>query len=171
MWTTKNLLSIVEDFPGDFVVVGSILRKSKNPGDIDLITTKSLDSALKYFEKNYNITDIFQSGENQLFLTLNIKRKPIDINIWKTSKKDYPYFYFWLAYPKTFVQRVRGHFKKKGYLLNQYGLFKNGKKIRIKLEDKHNFVEEQIANGLFKKLRDLGYNYPYRTPEEQESKK
>jgi DNA polymerase/3'-5' exonuclease PolX len=137
-----KLKEFLDNLPRNYIIVGSILRGKKNPKDIDLITTKPLQN-------------------NRRIVKLYIPEIRKNVDIWYIKKNELPYGYFWLAYPKIFVTRVRGAFKRKGYLLNQYGLFKNNKKLNLKLKS---------YKDIFKLLQQLGYNYKYRSPKQEANK-
>lgn len=144
----------------NLTLVGSASRKKKEPNDIDLLSKGvPLSRIKKYFEDKYKIT-MKKNGKKYIEFDMKKARKTIRFNIWYSTKSNYELFYFWLAYPGTFNQRVRHAFKSKGWELSQNELINNkGKKVRIK-----------SYKDIFTRLKKLGFNYPYRTPEEQEFK-
>lgn len=142
-------------------LVGSAGRGKQEPEDIDFITKDvPLTKVRDYFKKTYDKYKKVSEGEKYLSFKINLNGKPQSFNIWFATKKEYPLFYFWLAYPGVFNQRVRGVFKKCGYTLSQHSLTDNkGKEIKI-----NNYKD------IFKQLQKLGYDYKYRTPKQEEKK-
>lgn len=159
MLTYEKVHTIVKGMPKYLMPVGSYLRKKKNPNDIDIISLRPLEQAKKYLKKKFKIVKTNEDGDRQYFIDIKRYNDIIPINVWYFTRKELPYAYFWLSYPKDFVIRVRGHLKQKGYKLSQFGLKKGEKNIRMKNNE-----------DFFKLLQKIGYNYPYRTPEEQEIK-
>lgn len=145
-------------FKNNIKIVGSIIRKKKNPSDIDMISLLPIDDFLTKLNKYYEFK-IIKKGERITFI--KIDNLP-DLNIWYVKKDELPYSIFWLSYPQLFVQRVRAAFKKNNLKLNQYGLFE-GKKQILKKEIKKN-------EDFFDLLKVLGYNYNYRSPAQEQKK-
>ena len=91
-------------------IVGSIRRKERNVHDIDLITSDKL------------IDD-----DNKKFIKFIYKSIPV--NIWRTD--DIQFTRIMRTFDKNDNIVIRSVAKHRGYLLNDYGLFKNGIKIPI----------------------------------------
>jgi len=114
-----------------FWVVGSTGRFKSKPEDIDYLTTTNLKNVFYAFKNYFTIIKVLEQGKKQLFFLINFKGKKIEINIWKTNSNDFEFAYFQYAFPKKNVIALRKKAKSLGYKLNQYGLFKNNKKIHI----------------------------------------
>lgn len=164
--TLKTASKIINSLPEYFIPVGSYIRNKKKIGDIDLISTKPISTAKKYLDSALNILEVYKKGKREYFFVALVGRQKIHFNIWYFTKSELPYGVFSLSYPKMFVARVRGAFKRNGYKLSQYGLYKGKKKISklagIKVKDNISFFE------ILKKA--FGYKYEYRSPVEQELK-
>lgn len=164
--TLRKAKSIISKLPEYFIPVGSFIRNKKKIGDIDLISLKPISTAKKYLDNHFDVLETYEKGKREYFFVAKIGNQKIHFNIWYFTKSELPYAFFGLSYPKMFVARVRGAFKRNGYKLNQYGLYKGKKKINqlsgIKIKDNKSFF--QILKKAF------GYNYEYRTPAQQELK-
>lgn len=144
---------IKETYPGHYIIVGSILRGAKEINDIDLISLVPIKKVHKEMNEMFPNHEVTQTGTKHHFFIHN----GVKFNIWYVTKKKLPYAYFWLSYPAAFNQRIRKHFKEKGYKLSQDGLYKDNQLIPIKYN-----------RDIFNLLNELGYNYKYRSAEEQE---
>lgn len=153
MITLNNALKLIKTFPKYLIPVGSVIRGKKNIKDMDFITTKKLNDVLQYFSDNFDIA-INKHGNKFIDFTLKLNH-PIGINIWKTTKKEYPFAYFARAYPVEFNRNIRMKMKRLGFKLNDKGLFDNNDKL----------ISVKNYKNIFK-LVDI----PYRTPQEQEIK-
>ncbi len=123
---------IYKKIPYDFYVVGSTGRFKSKPEDVDYLTMANLKDVLDAFKKHFKITKILEQGDKLLFFLILFEGKKVEINIWKTNPIDFQFAYFQYAFPKKNVIALRMKAKSLGYKLNQYGLFKNNKKIPIK---------------------------------------
>lgn len=167
--TLKKAKSIISNLPNYFIPVGSIAREKKRIGDIDLISLKPIKIAKKYLEDNLKILEVTSNPgkkNREFFFISKIGNQKIHFNIWYHTKLEFPYAYFVLSYPKSFVIRVKGTFKRNGYKLNQYGLYKGNKKI-----NKINGIIIKNNKSFFDILYNaFGYNYNYISPKKQELK-
>jgi len=156
--------------PKDWIPVGSYRRGQKILHDLDFLSM----SDLKYTKDMLNIIatigkkiEILYNPESHkhhneekrisFVLKLNFEKSScnvIKIDIFRTTKEDLPYALFHYTGSKNFNIRTRAHAKRLGYILNQYGLFKNGKKIHTnKIK-----TEKDLFNIL---------GVTYKTPEER----
>ncbi len=97
-------------------IVGSLRRKEKLINDIDLLVTKNI--TLPY--------TILKNGKyyKSFLLPNNVK-----LDLFFIKKKHLPFALFHYTGSKKYNIRIRAYVKKKGYLLNQYGLFRNKKLV------------------------------------------
>lgn len=126
------------------VIAGSYRRKLKECGDIDCLVTdtnnKLTDSVIHLFlnklKEKKLLTDDFGLGENK-YLGVGIDSKGIHRRIDFEFVKEYKNFTYELLYFTGGYQlnvAMRQKAKEKGMLLNQRGLYKNGKLIPAKSE-------------------------------------
>ena len=106
------------------IIAGSILRKVKNPVDIDIVLIpKDIDKIRKVMEEKFNAKFI-QGGEHRM--AFEIRR--VKVELYFASSKDFSAQVMSYTGPKGSSIGLRRIAKGKGLLLNQYGLFK-GKKL------------------------------------------
>lgn len=129
------------------VLVGSYRRNKPFIRDIDILfcthKENDIDDYIDYLKKTFNIW-IFANGENKVSFILqpysnsDIKYKA---DIFITTPENY---YSTLLY-STGSQfnniKMRARAKRMGLLLNQNGIFKNGKKINKVNDDEHKLFE------------------------------
>jgi DNA polymerase (family 10) len=120
----------------DIHVVGSIRRKCSVVNDIDLllVTTRYINNVFDkiYFDETYQYK-VNQCGERRCMIT--IKRpncNPIKCDIFYATKSELPYALLHFTGSAEYLQRIRYIAKRKGLLLNQYGLFSIGSDRPIK---------------------------------------
>ena len=132
----EQIEKIFTSFSKDIVLVGSYRRNKPFLRDIDILfkqtKTNTIDKLIKYLEKKFNNIWIYANGDDKVSFIFcphsdtNIKYKA-DIFI-----SDENTFYSNLLYTtgsKNHNIKMRAKARKMGYLLNQNGIFKNGKKI------------------------------------------
>lgn len=124
-----RLTKIVKEFPKYLYPVGSFIRKEPNPNDLDMISTKSLDEVLDFFENYYDVLDIPREGKKIATIIIKIGKERLKLNIWKADKETLPFFKLSYSYPRNFIIGLRRKAKTHGYLLNDNGLFKNKKRV------------------------------------------
>lgn len=120
-------------------IVGSVAREEDIVRDIDflVITPDKVNDFLKtiYFTNDKIIIDkISDCGDRKCFVYITIRGKKFKIDIFYAIKEDEPFALLHHVGPKSYLLRIRRLAKRKGYLLNQYGLFDrdSGNKIRDK---------------------------------------
>lgn len=134
------------NFSKDIILVGSYRRNKPFSRDIDILfkqtKTNTITKFINYLEKKFNNIWIYANGDDKVSFIFcpqsdtNIKYKA-DIFI-----SDENAFYSNLLYStgsKNHNIKMRAKARKMGYLLNQNGIFKNGKQI-----NKPNDNEEQL---------------------------
>jgi DNA polymerase (family 10) len=115
--------------PFRHVVCGSFRRKKKLISDIDiLVLDKDLES-IKEYMKSLNV-EFINSGDKQF----DIHYKDILINFRSTTEGGWGAGMLYLTGSGKFGVLIRGLAKKKGFKLNQYGLFKNDELIASSTE-------------------------------------
>ena len=107
----ENLINKLEnDYDMKCYIVGSIKRKEHIAHDIDFTTSNKL------FD-----------DDNKKFIKFTYKNIPV--NIWRTN--DVKFTKIMRTFSKNDNIVIRAVAKHRGYLLNDYGLFKNNVKIPI----------------------------------------
>jgi len=112
----------------NYEICGSYRRKSKQMKDMDILTT---DHPL--IKSNRII--LIRNGEirTKLLFKLSTSRY-IPIDIFYTTKESWIFSLLHLTGSANFNIQLRREAIKKGYKLNEYGLYKNNKSKRFKTE-------------------------------------
>ena len=117
----------------NFIIAGSYLMGKKESKDIDLIIIdKDINMILETLNKNGILIGILMKGKNSANILIKINNnyvRHIDIRIIK--KKYLPYYLLYFGSCVNFATWIRQKAKEKGYKLDQYGLYKNGKNINF----------------------------------------
>lgn len=116
----KELSGIIKNFE----VAGSFRRRKETIGDLDIILTKIDEASLKDFQ-------ILAKGEKKI--TAIYKNIHIDFRIVKNEEMGSSLQYF--TGNKEHNIRLRRIAQKKGYKLNEYGLFDEHNRININERD------------------------------------
>lgn len=136
-----------------FVPVGSWRRAAEYSHDIDLLSLEPLDKARDIIadigKATSRITILGEYSAGTAKTSLVIETKPpsdpnpefanlydpgcyvLHVDLFKTTEEDLPTALFHYTGSKQFNIRTRAHAKRRGYMLNQYGLFRAGKKIKV----------------------------------------
>lgn len=140
----KKIQKIFSDSCFDFKLAGSYKLGKKDSGDIDLIivTDKIKKNMLvKIIEKLYQENILFDNlssfpKENSTTYMGIAKFDKIfrHIDIHLVKKENLPYYMLYFGSGEIFSRYIRRIAKEKGYKLNEKGLFKNNKKIKVKKE-------------------------------------
>lgn len=124
--------------PVKLEIVGSLRRKVHQIKDIDFLIVSDDDVLINliFFDKDNHLLYIKDIVSGKSRRTVKFKYIPLNILIkvdfFQTNFKDYPYALFHYTGDKFYNIRIRAHVKKRGMLLNQYGLFTlSGKLIRV----------------------------------------
>ena len=94
-------------------IVGSLKRRENDIHDIDLVTTDKIFKTNKKFFK-FKLHDVH-----------------IPINIWRVPKSSLKFAKIMLTFNKNNSIVLRAVAKKRGYLLNNNGIYKDGKPTKI----------------------------------------
>ena len=123
----SEAFEIVKELSGmikNFEVAGSFRRRKETVGDLDIILTKIDEASLKDFQ-------ILAKGEKKI--TAIYKNIHIDFRIVKNEEMGSSLQYF--TGNKEHNIRLRRIAQKKGYKLNEYGLFEGNNRININEKD------------------------------------
>lgn len=125
------------------IITGSFLRKKPKVGDIDILFMSErngdIDKYLDYLSNTFkNRIWIYANGKDKVSFIFqpspasDIKYKA---DIFIANKHNYYTMLLYTTGSKNFNIRMRSQAKKMGLLLNQNGLYKNGKKINSHMDD------------------------------------
>lgn len=123
--------------PADrFKVVGSYRRKQKDSGDIDILITTKETSILAYVMKDEHLfVDYLSYGPRKT--SFLIRWSPDDVgqvDIKNIDEDSWASALLYFTGSKMFNVKIRAIAKMKGYKLNEYGLFKAGKRVLVSSE-------------------------------------
>lgn len=115
-------------------LVGSYRRKATTSKDIDIMIVsddiKIMDKYLKYLNKLFNHIYIYAKGADKMSIILEInKKKRYKADIFRTHPDYYWAHLLYATGSKINNLRMRSISKRKGYILNQKGLWKGAKRI------------------------------------------
>lgn len=99
--------------------IGSLARESPTIGDLDFLIVSDDPDVLKSIKIPHS--DVLEDGDMRKKLYL--RKYKVKIDLFRTDKRSYPFALLHFIGNKDFNIRVRAHAKRKGYKLNQYGLF------------------------------------------------
>jgi len=147
--TYKDSINIInllkQNIKNKIIPVGSIRREEKINSDIDLLLIdNNLEKKIFKIKSKDNFKIIFVEGNNrhQKYI-FTIKKKTYLIDIFICKQSELPYMLFHYTGDKMYNIRTRAYAKKKGWLLNQYGLWdrKNGKTVIKKIKTEKQLVK------------------------------
>lgn len=126
----KNILNLDKN---DIIIAGSYLMGKKQSKDIDLIIINGkIDNILEILNKSSVLIGILMKGENSANILIKINNNYVrHIDIRTIQKKYLPYYLLYFGSGVNFSRWIRQKAKEKGYKLDQYGLYKNGKNINF----------------------------------------
>lgn len=117
---------------GFHAVAGSVRRHKAKVADIDiLVWADHYDRFIEILSRNYSM---LTSGEEKSSFCMN-NQDLTQIDVVKVTPRTAAYQLLYLTGSKEFNIRMRGIAKSKGYVLNQHGLYKNGKRFEIAAQD------------------------------------
>lgn len=131
---------------GRFRIVGSIRRGAESVRDLDLLLVHEnageadspllLERTLAPRKQGDRLTlvSVKSAGASRLSLRLRVRgrKKLLKADVFAAKPKDLPYAMLHHTGPKSFNIALRAHSKRRGWKLNQYGLFysKSGRRVR-----------------------------------------
>ena len=114
-------------------VCGSIRRRKEIVRDIDiLVGGGDSQSITSFFTSLPEIEEVLVSGETKTSCRL---KSGIEADLRVVSNEEFPYALMYFTGSKEHNVKLRGIAKKKGFKLNEYGLFDGEKLIKLKIED------------------------------------
>jgi DNA polymerase/3'-5' exonuclease PolX len=121
----------------EYMVVGSYRRKRPTCNDIDIVYWgPSLEKFLKRLaERHGKSWIVFSKGPAKVSGLYLSSKGNVEIDIWIANQKNKAAMILYSTGSRLFNIKMRYFAKRAGYMLNQYGLFKNNKLIPLKTEE------------------------------------
>ena len=125
-----------------FYVAGSIYRGSTDPSDIDIIMVMDDDAVTNNGTGHKSILHSLKSdlpmfirrvGDRMVSFELILPgdKYYTPIQIWLSSKSEFPFMLLAWGAGTQYNVRIRKYAKRKGYILNQYGLYDSKTKKKV----------------------------------------
>ncbi|MFH1025479.1 MAG: DNA polymerase/3'-5' exonuclease PolX [Nitrospirota bacterium] len=114
-------------------VCGSIRRRKEIVRDMDILVAGDDHQVLsKYFIDMAEIDEVLLTGETKTSCRL---KSGIEADLRVVSREQFPYALMYFTGSKEHNVRLRGISKKKGWKLNEYGLFEDDQLIKCENEE------------------------------------
>ncbi len=124
-----------EKFPqNDFIICGSIRRKKETVKDIDILARgegKNIVKIMDFFTGMDNVVKIIAKGGTKSSI---VCREGINVDLRVIKDVEFPTAINYFTGSKEHNIRLRQIAKSRGYKLNEYGLWRNEKRVIIKNE-------------------------------------
>ena len=133
----KKIINLLKKIKGvkKAEAAGSFRRQAKAVGDLDVLIVGSkrlVINAEKQILKTFPNLTILGRGETKFSFV--IKKNDLQIDIRFVPEESYGAALLYFTGSKVFNIKMRQHAIKKGFLLNEYGLFKDGEYVAGKTE-------------------------------------
>lgn len=117
-------------------IAGSYRRHKPQSRDIDLVICdkNTLSKLPLYKSRHLKFSEPFAAGPSKISVFLLYQKWTVKTDIFMTTLSEYPAMKLFATGSATFNVRMRYIAKKRGYLLNQFGVFRDGQKIPAKSE-------------------------------------
>jgi len=123
----------------EIVIAGSVRRRKETIGDVDiLIISKNPKPVMDYFVNMTDVIHVYAHGETKSAVKM---KNGLDVDLRVVPKDSYGAALNYFTGSKDHNVALREIAVKKGYKLNEYGLFKGKKRIAGR-------TEEEIYNAL-----------------------
>lgn len=127
----EKLQAIVKE--GIVEVCGSVRRRKEIVRDIDiLVGGGDSQEVTTFFTSLPEIDEVIASGETKTSCRL---KSGIEADLRIVSSKEFPYALMYFTGSKEHNVKLRGIAKKKGFKLNEYGLFEGENLVKMKNEE------------------------------------
>ncbi|MDP3935077.1 MAG: DNA polymerase/3'-5' exonuclease PolX [Candidatus Giovannonibacteria bacterium] len=148
----RNLEKIIQNFPEveEAIVAGSVRRRKETIGDIDILaTSKKPEKVMDRFLGLPFIEHVYAKGKTKTMVKL---KNGLDADIRVVPKESYGAALNYFTGSKDHNIALREMAIKKGWKLNEYGLFRGKKQTRLPDGQVAGKTEEEI-------YKTLGLNY------------
>ena len=123
----KSIEEKLTSFKADTKLVGGFIRKKPFSKDIDVMIVSDdeliMDKYISFLKKHFD-SYVYAHGNDKVSLILKVKSDYIKLDVFRTSKEYQHAMLLYAIGSKKFNIKMRSIAKRKGYLLNQYGLYK-----------------------------------------------
>lgn len=152
--TAKKYIALIKTFARTATVAGSYRRKKDPINDIDIIVREPLDKVISRAEPY--TTKVLSLGSTKASIRIRLRDLPIiQVDFMRTTSESLPFAKLYFTGSKKFNIHIRAVAKAKGYLLNEYGLYKNGKPV-------HDILDLRTERDILQKI-----GVTYRPPAER----
>lgn len=130
----EELITYMKKAPGILTVeaAGSFRRKKETVGDIDILcTAKKPPEVIDFFTKFTKVLEVISAGTTQSTVVL---RNNMQINLRIVDKESYGAALYYFTGSKTHIIAMRKIANDLGVTINEYGVFKNERKIAGRTE-------------------------------------
>jgi DNA polymerase/3'-5' exonuclease PolX len=115
---------------------GSYLRGKQTSSDVDLVMIGDANMLAtirakfnqEYMPK-YKMLEPYSAGNSKASFLIKVNKQYIKADIFFATKQTFIYAYLYATGSGNFNKIMRHHAKRQGYLLNQYGLYKDNKQV------------------------------------------
>jgi apurinic endonuclease APN1 len=135
---------IEKSFEGKVVLAGSYYRGKKTLGDIDIVLVSNKNNLKKVINnlKKYLIGSLGKNIKNSYSGLIKVDKNPVrHIDIHMVKEEDLPFHMLYFASGELFSRKIRKKAKEKGYKLNEKGLYKNNKKLKLNIDDVYKLLD------------------------------
>ena len=125
-FTRDDITPFVRKLPDELVPVGGYRRKKPKMKDLDLLTCMELQTAAELVENlpGVKIMHKYRLGNKVSSMVVNNDGVVFKVDIFKTTNISYPFALLHFTGDKIFNIKNRKLAKKKGYHLNEKGIWK-----------------------------------------------
>jgi DNA polymerase (family X) len=131
----RAITDTIESWPHvrQLELVGSLRRMQETIGDLDMLAiTDNAEDTLRRFTMLPQVNSVHSHGSNRALVRLKMG---MDSDLWTVDKESYGAALIAWTGSKEHNIQLRTRAKKKGYLLDDYGLFKGEKMIAGRSEE------------------------------------
>lgn len=119
--------------PGWVEVCGSIRRRKEVVRDMDiLVAAENHEKITSFFVSMPEVDEVLMTGETKTSVRM---KSGIEADLRVVSKEEFPYALMYFTGSKEHNVRLRGIAKKKGWKLNEYGIFDGDDLVTCKSEE------------------------------------
>jgi DNA polymerase (family X) len=112
------------------VLAGSYRRGETDVGDLDFIVTDcTLEDLLSDLQEDLKVSKVARKGEKILTIVIKQGKKELQVEFINVPDKSFGAALLHSTGSGDFNMGMRSYAKRKGMLLNQYGLFQDERKI------------------------------------------
>lgn len=157
----KQILTISNNYNVNVYLAGSYPSGLKAESkDVDILIVGnpeciSLKNMIEDISKNINLETI-SIGITKYLGLVKLKKKWRHLDMRFVNLNSFPYAWLYYSSGKIFNKIIREKLKKKGYKLNEWGLFKNNKQIDLNLNNLNNKIKitSRDKNNCNSKIQD-----------------